>query len=437
MPERLLLAVLLLVPEVMLAQGDANVAKATDAITPRLVEIRHDLHQNPELSNREVRTAGVVERELRRLGLEVHTGIAKTGVVGVLRGGRPGPTVAVRADMDALPVTEATDLPFKSTATATYLGRETGVSHACGHDIHVTVALGVAEVLAGMKDKLAGTVVFVFQPAEEGAPVGEEGGAELMVKEGFLATYQPDIMLALHANGDAPDEFGDFERVGIVSWTPGPQYASSTTWRATVTGRQAHGARPHLGVDAIVTASQVVLALQTIVSRTIPPLDDAVVTVGVFRGGDRNNIVAGSVEMAGTIRTFDDSLTARIRRRMQEIFAGITSAAGASYTLEFTGWNPVTANDTTLARRFGAVLERVAGKGNALVSPPTTGAEDFAYFAREVPSFYFRLGAVPAGKSSGGHHTPTFHADDAAIPVGVRAMTALVLDYLARPTPGR
>lgn len=426
-----------LVPAGLVAQSDADVARATDAALPRLVELRHDLHRNPELSNREVRTAGVVERELRRLGLEVHTGIAKTGVVGVLRGGKPGPTVGVRADMDALPVTETSGFPFKSTATATYLGREVGVSHACGHDIHVTVALGVAEVLAGMKAKLAGTVVFVFQPAEEGAPVGEEGGAELMIKEGLLATYKPDIMLALHANGDAPDEFGDFERVGVVSWTPGAQYASSTTWRAKVMGRQAHGASPHLSVDAIVTASQVVLALQTIVSRTVPPLDDAVVTVGIFRGGERNNIIAGSVEMAGTIRTFDDSLTAKIRQRMKDIFAGITSAAGASYELEFTGWNPVTRNDTTLSRRFATVLERVAGKDNAVVSPPETGAEDFAYFAREVPSFYFRLGAVAPGNTSGGHHTPTFRADDASIPVGVRAMTALVLDYLARPTPGR
>ncbi len=432
---RLAFALVLLLPATLAAQSqDAQVAVAVEKITPRLIEIRHDLHQNPELSNEETRTAEIIARELRRLGLEVETGVARTGVIGVLRGARPGRVVAVRADMDALPVTEASDLPFKSTAKATYLGREVGVSHACGHDLHVTTALGVAEVLAGMKAKLAGTVVFIFQPAEEGAPPGEEGGAELMIKEGVLTKYKPDIMLAQHTNADSPDELGDFERVGVLAWTPGPQYASSTSWRATITGRQAHGASPHLGVDAIVTGAQVVTALQTIISRTVPPLDDAVVTVGVFRGGDRMNIIAGSVELAGTIRTFNDSLTATIRQRMKDIFAGITSAAGASYDLEFTGWNPVTVNDTTLARRFGAVLERVAGKGNARVAPPETGAEDFAYFAREVPSFYFKVGAVAPGTVSGGHHTPTFLADDTAIPIGVRAMTALVLDAL-QPAP--
>ena len=275
---------------------NAQLAKATDAITPRLIELRHDLHQHPELSNRETRTAEIVALELNRLGLEVTTGVAKTGVIGVLRGARPGRTVGVRADMDALPVTEATDVPYRSMAKATYLDRETGVSHACGHDMHVTTALGVAEVLAGMRGSLAGTVVFIFQPAEEGAPVGEEGGAELMVKEGVLSRWRPDVMLAFHTNGDAPGELGDFERLGVISYTPGPQYASSTTWQAKVIGRQAHGASPHLAVDAIVTASQVVMALQTIVSRTVPPLDDAVVTVGVLRAGERHNIVAGSAE---------------------------------------------------------------------------------------------------------------------------------------------
>lgn len=425
--------VALLVPATLAAQSDADVAKITAGLTPRLVEIRHDLHRNPELGNRESRTAGVVERELRRLGLEVHTGIARTGVVGVLRGARPGPTVAVRADMDALPITEQTDVPWRSTATTTYLGQVTGVSHACGHDIHVAAALGVAEVLSGMRDRLAGTVVFVFQPAEEGPPPGEEGGAELMIKEGLLTRFRPDIMLALHANGGPPGEGSGFERVGVLAYTPGPQYASSTTWTATITGRQAHGAYPQLGIDAIVTAAQVVTALQTIVARSVPPLDAAVVTVGILRAGDRHNVIAGTAELRGTIRTFDDSLTALIRRRMVDIFDGITHAAGATHDLAFTAWYPVTVNDTALTRRFAAVLERTEGKGNVRLAPPVTGAEDFAYFAREVPSFYFRLGAVAPGNVSGGHHTPTFRADDEAIPVGVRAMTALVLDYLAPP----
>jgi amidohydrolase len=359
--------------------------------------------------------------------------VAKTGVVGVLRGGRPGPVVALRADMDALPVTEETDLPFKSVAKAPYLGRETGVSHACGHDLHVTVALGVAEVLAHDKANVAGTVVFIFQPAEEGAPPGEEGGAKLMVEEGVLKDPLPQVILALHANGDPPEEVGDWEQVGKLAYTPGPQYAAATAWRAMVIGRQAHGATPQLGVDAIVTASQVVTALQTIKSRNLSPFVPNVVTVGVFRAGDRSNIVAGTAELQGTIRTFDDSVTGQIKRRMEAIFAGVTAAHGASFELEFGETNPVTANDTALSRRFGAVLARVVGAGNVGQPLPETGAEDFAYFSREIPSFIFKLGAVPAGRTSGGHHTPTFLADDSAIPVGVRAMTAVVVEALRRP----
>jgi amidohydrolase len=410
--------------------ADAAVAAAVERAAPRLVAIRHDLHRHPELGNRETRTAALVAGRLRRLGLEVRTGVAKTGVVGILRGPRPGPVVAVRADMDALPVTERTDVAYRSVARTTYLGRETGVSHACGHDLHVAIALGVAEVLAGAAPRLAGTVVFIFQPAEEGAPPGEEGGAKLMVAEGVLRDPRPDLVLALHVNGDPPEEAGDFERLGRISFTPGPQYAAATAWRARIVGRQAHGAAPHLGVDAIVTASQVVTALQTIRSRNLPPLDPAVVTVGVFRAGDRHNIVAGEAELSGTVRTFDDSLTGAVKARMREIFEGVTRSAGARYTLEFDETVPVTANDSALAARFRPVLERVAGAANVAVAPPETGAEDFSYFAREVPGFYFKLGAVAPGSVSGGHHTPTFRADDGAIPIGVRAMTALVLDGL-------
>lgn len=409
---------------------DARVAAVVERIAPNLVALRHDLHRNPELSNRETRTAGVIARELRRLGLEVREGIAKTGVVGILRGGRSGPVVGVRADMDALPVTEATDLPFRSVARTEYLGRDTGVSHACGHDIHVAVALGVAEVLAGERERLAGTVMFIFQPAEEGAPPGEKGGARLMIEEGVLRDPAPAILLALHANGDHPDEAGDWEQLGKLSFTPGPQYASATTWRARIIGRQAHGATPHLGVDAIVTAAQVVTSLQTIVSRTLTPFAPAVVTVGVFRAGDRHNIISGTAELEGTVRTFDDSVTAAIKARMREIMQGVTSAAGATFELEFEETIPVTANDTALAARFGPVLERIVGAANVGIVQAETGAEDFAYFARRVPSFYFKLGAVPSGKASGGHHTPTFLADDRAIPIGVRAMTAVALEAL-------
>lgn len=413
------------------ARGDdARIAAEVERIAPALIELRHDLHRHPELSNREVRTAGVVARELRRLGLEVREGIARTGVVGVLRGGRPGTVVGVRADMDALPVTETIDLPFRSVERTEYLGRETGVSHACGHDIHVAVALGVAEVLASERERLAGTVLFIFQPAEEGAPPGEKGGASLMIEEGVLEDPSPAVLLALHTNGDHPDEVGDWEQLGKLSFTPGPQYASATSWRARIVGRQAHGATPHLGVDAIVTAAEVVTGLQTIVSRTLTPFVPAVVTVGVFRAGDRSNIIAGSAELAGTVRTFDDSVTATIKARMHAIMAGVTAAAGATFELEFEETIPVTANDSALAARFRPVLERVVGRDNVGLVQAETGAEDFSYFSRRVPSFYFKLGAVPPGQASGGHHTPTFLADDGAIPIGVRALTAVTLEAL-------
>ncbi|HEX5818134.1 MAG TPA: amidohydrolase [Gemmatimonadales bacterium] len=425
-----LLLLLLVSPAGAVAQSDADVARATERLVPALVAIRQDLHRNPELSNRETRTAGVVERELRRLGLEVRTGVARTGVIGVLRGARPGRTVGVRADMDALPVTEATEVPYRSTATTQYLGRDVGVSHACGHDVHVAVALGVAEVLAGMRRQLSGTVVFVFQPAEEGPPPGEKGGAQLMVEEGVLREYAPEIMLALHTNGSPPDDAGDNERTGTVSWRAGPFMASSTAWRARIVGRQSHGAYPHVGIDAIVTATQVVQALQTIRSRTVDPTEPAVVTVGTLRAGDRNNVVAGEALLSGTVRTFSDSLTTVIRERMTAIFEGVTRAAGATYELDFYQWNPVTANDTALTARFVPVLERVLGKGNVKPMHLAMGAEDFAYFSREVPSFYYDIGVVNPGNVSGGHHTPTFRADDEAIPVGVRTMAALVLDYL-------
>lgn len=412
------------------AQSDADVRAAVDRLTPRMIEIRHDIHQHPELGNRETRTADLVAKELRRLGLEVRTGVAHTGVVGVLRGGRPGPVVAIRADMDALPITEQSDLPFRSVATATYLGRETGVSHACGHDTHVAAQLGVANVLAGMKDRLPGTVLFIFQPAEEGAPLGEQGGAKLMLAEGAFANPRPRLILAFHANGSPPDAEGEDEQLGRVSFTPGPAMAASTMWTARVIGRQAHGASPHLGVDAIVTASQVVLALQTIRSRNLSPFITSVVTVGVMRAGDRNNVVAGEAYLEGTIRTFDDSVLATIQRRMREIFDGTTRAAGASFTLNFEDPYPVLVNDTALAARFRPVLERVAGPDHVRQAPPRTGAEDFSWFAREVPGFYINIGAVPPGKVSGGHHTPTFYADDGTVPMAMRVMTALVLDAL-------
>ncbi|HWK88705.1 MAG TPA: amidohydrolase [Longimicrobium sp.] len=417
------LGVLALAPAAAAAQAaDARVAAAVQRIAPAIVEVRHDLHQHPELSNRETRTAGIVEAHLRSLGLEVRTGIAHTGVVGILRGGRPGPTIAVRADMDALPVREETPYPFKSTAKGEYLGRQVDVSHACGHDIHTAVQMGVASILAGMKDQVPGTVVFVFQPAEEGAPPGEEGGAALMLKEGVFEGVRPEAILGLHT-------FAHME-VGRVGYTPGPALAASDRFIVTIKGRQAHGASPHLAIDPVVMASQAVLSLQTIRSRNLSPFEPSVITVGMVRGGERFNIIPDQVELHGTVRTFDPKVQDEVERRMREILDGVTRAGGGSFTLDYQRTTPVTVNNRELAARLRPTMERLMGAQNVVDVPPVTGAEDFAFFANTVPGFFYRLGTTVPGTVSGDHHTPTFMADDSAIPIGMRVMTGLVLDFL-------
>lgn len=406
------------------AGQDPAVERAVAAATPAITAIRHGIHQHPELSNREFETAALVAAHLRELGLEVRTGVAHTGVVGVLRGGRPGPVVAVRADMDALPVTEDTPFPFRSTRRVQWQGAEVGVSHACGHDIHTSVGLGVATVLAGMRADLPGTVVFLFQPAEEGAPPGEEGGAALMLREGAFANPRPEAVFGLHVKHSLP--------VGQVHYTIGPALSAADIFRVTITGRQAHGAAPHLSVDPIVTAAQAVLALQTIRSRNTPPLEPSVLTVGVLRAGQRFNIIPAAAELEGTVRTFTREVQDTYERRIREILDGVTAAAGATYTIEYRRTYPATINDTTLSHRAIASLARTLGTGNVTASPPWMASEDFSYFANEVPGFFFSLGMVRPGTTSGDHHTPTFLADDSAIPVGMRAMTNLVLDYLHR-----
>ena len=422
-PAVALVLIALAAPHVGIAQ-QVDPAAAVDAEhVQRATEVRHQVHQNPELSNREHETAALVAEHLRDLGLdEVRTGIAHTGVVGILRGGRPGPVVAVRADMDALPVTEATGLPFASTKRTTYGGQEVGVMHACGHDIHVAVGLGTAAALAEMRDQLPGTVMFVFQPAEEGAPPGENGGAPMMLEEGLFDQLEPDAMFALHTLPSL--------EVGQIGFTPGPAMAAADRWTARIIGRQAHGAQPQESVDPVVTASQVVLALQTIRSRNLSAIDDGVVTTGIIRGGERNNIIPGEVYLEGTVRTFDPAVQDLIERRMEEVVRHTTAAAGADYEFNFYRGLPVTVNDRGLGERMLPSLERVVGADNVHLLPPTGGAEDFAYFAQEVPGFYYRLGTTAPGTTSGGLHTPTFTADDSAIPVGIRTMTALVLDYL-------
>jgi amidohydrolase len=413
--------VLIATPALATAQSE-RVGRAAERVTDEVIEIRHQIHRNPELGNREFKTAKLVADHLRALGLEVDTGIAHTGVVGILRGGKPGPVIAVRADMDALPVTEETPYPFKSTVKTTYLGQEVGVSHACGHDIHTAVQLGVASTLAAMRDDLPGTVKFIFQPAEEGPPPGEEGGAKLMVEEGVLDDPRPEAIFGLHTNPGL--------EVGQIGYTVGPALASSDHFRITIKGLQSHGATPHRSIDPVVIASQVVTAFQTIRSRNLDPLEPSVLSVGIVRGGERFNIIPAQVHLEGTVRTYSHEVRDTIERRMGEILAGITAAGGGDYELEYERGTPPTINDSTLTARMAPTLERVAGAENVHVLDPIMAAEDFAYFSNRIPGFYFSLGTTKPGTTSGWNHTPNFMADDSAIPVGIRAMSSLVLDYL-------
>ena len=410
-------------PQAAADRIDSEVDRIIDAITA----VRHRLHQHPELSNREFETAALVAAHLRDLGMAVTTEVAYTGVVGVLRGGRPGPVVAVRADMDALPVTEDTTYPFKSTVRTTYLGQEVGVMHACGHDIHTAVQLGVASVLASLKDDLPGTVQFIFQPAEEGPPPGEEGGAELMLKEGLWVDLRPGAVFGLHA-------FAMMD-VGQIGYTMGPAFAAVDHFYVTIRGRQAHGAQPQQSVDPVVMASQVVMALQTIRSRNLHPLQPSVVTIGIIRGGERFNIIPAEVKLEGTVRTYDPEVRDTVERRMAEILDGITRAGGGSFELDYQRGSPATINDADLGERTLPTLRRVLGPENVLEIDPTMGGEDFAFFANEVPGFYFRLGQVKPGTVSGGHHTPDFMADDASLAVGIRAMANVLVDYLEAGAP--
>ena len=395
----------------------------------KVVAWRRDFHQNPELSNREFRTSKIVAEHLQKLGLEVKTNVAHTGVVGVLRGGRPGPVVALRADMDALPVTEEVDLPFKSTAKAQYNGQEVGVMHACGHDNHVAILMGVAEMLAGMKAELPGTVKFIFQPAEENPPPGEEGGAPLMLKEGVFENPKVDAIFGLHV---FPME------VGHVEYRPAGLMASSDNFYITVKGRQTHGALPWNGVDPIVAASQIVLGIQTITSRqTDLTLTPAVVTVGMIRGGIRTNIVPDSVEMAGTIRSFDEGVRAQLHERLTRTAESIAAASGATASVRIQKMAPVTYNDPALTGRMVPTLERVLGKAQVKLGQPTTTAEDFAYYQQVVPGMFFFIGVTPKERlgQAAPNHSPKFFADEGVLVPGMRAMANLAIDFLSAPRP--
>ena len=405
-----------------LAGQNATVEALVDKLAAEIIGYRHQIHANPELGNREFETAALVASHLESLGIEIQTGIAHTGVVGILRGGRPGPVIAVRADMDALPVTEDTPFPFKSLVRAEYLGQDVGVMHACGHDIHTSVQMGVASILASMRDEIPGTIKFIFQPAEEGPPPGEEGGAELMVAEGVMADPRPEAVFGLHTLAEMA--------VGTVGYTPGPALAAVDQFRIDIKGKQAHGAHPDESVDPVVMAAQVIMALQTIRSRNLHPLQPSVITVGIVRGGTRFNIIPAEVYLEGTVRTYDPDVRDTVERRMAEILDGITRAGGGAFELDYERGTPATINNVALTEQMVPTLQRVFGEENVIELEPTMGGEDFAYFANEVPGFFFRLGMVAPGTTSGGHHTPTFLADDASVTHGMRAMATVLIDFM-------
>ena len=419
----LALALLAATPAAAPSTPDAEIRAAAERIAPAVVELRRDFHAHPELSNREERTGRLVAEKLRALGLEVRRPVAKTGVVGVLVGGRPGGVVALRADMDALPIEETKALPFKS--------RNPGVMHACGHDAHTAILLGAAEVLSGLRARLPGTVVFLFQPAEEGAPPGEEGGARLMVKEGALDDPKVEAVFGLHVGG--------WTAAGQAGYTDGPIFASSDGFTIEVEGRTVHGAQPHMGLDPIPVASEIVLALQTIVSRQIDGRKPRVLTIGRIQGGTRLNIIAGRVSMEGTMRTHDATVRAEIKARLARTVKGVAEAHGTTATLRFTDeGNAPTVNDTALARGVGIpALERVFGAG-ALPVEPQMVAEDFPSYAEKAPTFFFLLGTRNDAKGIGSvNHTPDFDVDEDALPLGVRAMATLAWDFLSGGPGGR
>jgi len=400
---------------------------AAAAIESKVIAWRRDLHANPELGNREFRTAALVAEHLRGLGFdEVRTGVAHTGVVGLLKGALPGPVVALRADMDGLPVAEETDVPFKSRVRTTWNGEDVGVMHACGHDAHVAILMGVAEVLAGLRGQLQGSVKFLFQPAEELPPEGEEGGAKLMIEQGAMDKPRPEAVFGLHVTSRLP--------VGTIGYRPGPAMASADTLRITVNGRQTHGAMPWFGVDPIVTSAQVVLGLQTLVSReTDLTKEPAVVTIGAIKGGVRENIIPDSVEMRGTIRTFDEGMRDELHERVTYLAEAIAKGARAGCTVCIRKNYPVTVNDPVLTERMVPTLQRVAGPEKVLLVPKVMGSEDFSFFQRVVPGLFFFVGVVPEGTplmQAAPNHSPRFYIDEASLQLGLRALANVACDFL-------
>jgi amidohydrolase len=421
------MAMLLLSPMVTASQSlSTEIDKLIAAVEPQLIQWRRHLHQHPELSNREIETARYVAEQLRSFGLEPQTGVAGTGVVALLRGGRPGPVVALRADMDGLPVREEVKLPFASTATAEYEGNTVGVMHACGHDTHVAMLLATAKVLSQIKDRLPGSVKFIFQPAEEGAPLDERpAGAERMVADGVMQNPKVDAVFGLHVFANVP--------TGTITYRSGPFMAAADQFEILVTGKQTHGSAPWRGVDPIVVGAQIVTALQTIVSRSVDITQlPAIVSVGQFQSGVRNNIIPETARLVGTIRTFDDTVQNDIHARVKKIAEGVAAGAGATVDVKIHRGYPVTSNDPALTAQMLPTLERVA-PGRVRQSELITGAEDFTYFQRQAPGLFVFLGITPpeqAGKAPA-NHSPLFFVDENALPTGVRALTNLAVDYLS------
>jgi amidohydrolase len=398
-------------------------AKETEG---KLVEWRRHLHQYPELSNREVKTAAYIVEHLKTLGLEIQTGVAHTGVVALLKTGKPGPVIALRADMDALPVTERNSLPFASKETAVFNGQETGVMHACGHDSHVAILMGVAEILSKNKNDLKGTIKFIFQPAEEGAPLDEEGGAGLMVKEGVLENPKVEVIFGMHIQG--------IRKLGQIAYKPAGMMAASDWFTITVKGKQSHGSSPWLGIDPIVVSAQIVNGIQTIISRqTELTKEPAVISVGTIHSGIRQNIIPESTEMTGTIRTFDAEMQKDIHQRLIRTVTNIAESAGATAEVKITSMTPVTYNDPKLTEKMVSSLNKAAGDQNVFRIPAVTGAEDFAYYQQKVPGFFFFVGACPPDvdpAKAPSHHTPDFMMDERGMLTGLKAMLNVTLDYM-------
>jgi amidohydrolase len=407
---------------------DTKINKLSTEIESKVIEWRRHFHQNPELSNREFNTAKYIAKQLKSLGIEVQVGIAKTGVVGLLKGNKPGKVVALRADIDALPVTERNNLPFKSLVRTTFNGKETGVMHACGHDSHIAILMGVADVLSKMKNEIRGSVKFIFQPAEEGAPKGEEGGAELMVKEGVLTNPTVDAIFGLHISS--------ITDVNTISYKVGGIMAAAQTFEITVNGKQAHGSRPWHGVDPIVASAKIIDGLQTIISRESElTKEGAVITIGMINAGIRSNIIPETATMVGTIRTLDYGMQAIINKRMKEMVPAIAKAYKATATIEIQKGLPITFNHKELTEEMLPTLQRFAGKKNVNEISAVTGAEDFSFYQQKIPGLYFFLGAKSLDikqQDATGHHTPDFMLDESGFILGVKTMTALALDYLSK-----